>query len=77
MTLLSLHGPCSGVTTSGLAWPLSMAALDPGRTLGVSNRFVASAAQVSVEEGVVSVVIPGTGSGTDFDTSSGEPEELA
>jgi thiamine pyrophosphokinase len=58
VTLLALHGPASGVCTSGLRYPLADATLPPGSTRGVSNEFVASSAVVEVASGVLLVIVP-------------------
>lgn len=60
VSLLPFHGSASGVTTSGLRWPLSDATLPPGTTRGVSNQFLSTAAAVGVTAGVLLVVQPGS-----------------
>ncbi len=59
VSLLAVGGPATGVTTTGLAWPLVDAALEPGVGLGLSNRMTGAAASVSVSSGVVVVMAPG------------------
>ena len=56
VSLLAVHGPAQGVTTHGLQFPLDDAALEPGSTLGVSNRLVESPATVHVRGGVVAAI---------------------
>ena len=56
-SLLSLHGPCRGVSITGARWPLTDADLVPSSTIGVSNESV-DAVHVSTREGVLTVVIP-------------------
>jgi thiamine pyrophosphokinase len=56
VTLLALHGPAIGVTTSGLRFPLEDAVLLPGSSLGVSNVLEAETATVSVRDGVLAVI---------------------
>lgn len=51
--LFALHGLATGVTTSGLAYPLVDESLTPGSSRGVSNRFVTSTATVAVRDGVL------------------------
>ena len=51
LTLLALGGPASGVTTSGLRWPLRAETLLPGSTRGVSNEIVGGAVQVAITGG--------------------------
>ena len=59
VSLFALGGPARGVATAGLRWPLEHATLEPGSTLGISNRFLADRAVVSLTDGVVLVVRPG------------------
>lgn len=59
VSLFALAGPARGVGTEGLRWPLEHATLEPGSTLGISNRFLADRAAVTVADGVVLVVRPG------------------
>jgi len=56
VSLLPVHGAARGVTTSGLHFALSDAALTSGSTLGVSNRLSASPATVHVRKGVLVVL---------------------
>ena len=50
---------CTGVTTTGLAWVLHDASLQAGTTRGVSNRFDATEATVTVASGSLLVIQPG------------------
>lgn len=59
VSLVPVGGGVSGVSTEGLRWPLSDAALTSGSTLGVSNEFASSAARVEVAEGTLLVIVPG------------------
>jgi thiamine pyrophosphokinase len=59
VSLLPVHGPAEGVTTEGLAYPLSAERLDPGSSRGVSNVLTAETARVRVERGVLIAVLPG------------------
>jgi len=59
LTLLPLHGASSGVTTSGLEYPLDNETLEPGSTRGVSNVFIAAEATVTVERGVLMAIRTG------------------
>ena len=63
ISLFALGGPAQGVSTDGLRWPLERATLEPGSSLGVSNRFLAETAVVAVTAGVVLAIRPGTESG--------------
>lgn len=60
VSLFALQGVARGVTTTGLRWKLDGDDLAPGSSLGISNRFVEHAATVSVDDGIVLVVRPGT-----------------
>jgi len=59
VSLFALGGPARGVGADGLRWPLEHATLEPGSSLGISNRFRTDRAAVTVAEGVVLVVRPG------------------
>jgi thiamine pyrophosphokinase len=59
ISLLAVHGPAEGVTTAGLEYPLTGETLEAGTSRGVSNRFAAEAARVSVERGILLAVRPG------------------
>ena len=59
VSLLAVGGAATGVTTTGLAWPLDGAELEPGVGLGLSNRMTGAAAQVTVGSGAVVVIAPG------------------
>jgi thiamine pyrophosphokinase len=48
------------VRTEGLEFPLRGETLYPGSTRGVSNEFVDGAAAVSLDDGVLLVVLPHT-----------------
>ena len=57
-SLLTLHGPCGGVTVAGARWPLDHAALVPGSTLGISNESLGGPVAIGVASGVLTVVVP-------------------
>lgn len=59
VTLLPLHGRVTGVTTTGLLYPLDDATLPAGSTRGVSNEHLEAVGSVSVTSGVLAVVVPG------------------
>lgn len=59
LSLLPLHGPAHGVTTSGVRWPLVDADLVAGTTRAISNERLAPEVRVVVREGVLAVVAPG------------------
>ena len=58
VSLLPVNGRASGVTTEGLQYPLAGEALEPGSARGVSNRFIATNATVTVGDGVLLAVQP-------------------
>lgn len=58
VSLLALHGPATGVCTTGLRWALTGGTLDARHTLGVSNLLTASEVTIEVSSGVVTVVLP-------------------
>jgi len=59
VSLLPVGGPATGVTTTGLAYPLTGGVLAPGTTRGVSNELTGPAAAVTLESGTLLVVKPG------------------
>jgi thiamine pyrophosphokinase len=59
ISLLAMHGPARGVTTTGLRFPLEHATLPVGSSLGVSNVFTGARAAVTVTDGVLVAVQPG------------------
>ena len=61
VSLFALGGTAEGVTTMGLAWKLEDATLEPGSSRGLSNRFIAPTARVTVAAGVVLAVQPENG----------------
>lgn len=58
VSLIPVRGVAEGVTTEGLEYPLNGEPLYAGSARGVSNRFVAVEASVSVENGVLLAVQP-------------------
>ena len=59
LSLLPVHGPAMGVTTTGLEYPLRGEPLEPGSTRGVSNVFSAPIATVTLERGTLLALQPG------------------
>ena len=64
-SVLSLHGPCEGVTLQGARWELANSSLQPASSVGVSNEALSTELLVRVEHGVLSLIIP-----TNMDVSS-------
>ena len=61
VSLLAVGGRATGVTTTGLAWPLADAEVKPGVGLGLSNHMAASRAEVLVDGGTLLVIVDRTG----------------
>lgn len=59
VSLIPVHGAVSGITTTGLRWPLLDARLTPGTTRGLSNEVQVEPASVKVTSGTLAVVCPG------------------
>jgi thiamine pyrophosphokinase len=57
LSLLALHGPCSGVTIDGVRWPLHGADLHAVVGLGVSNVAETDRVDVSVSAGVLTIIL--------------------
>ena len=57
-SLLPVGGPAHGVLTEGLRYPLRHETLHPGSTRGVSNEFLATAATVTLDTGVLLAIVP-------------------
>lgn len=58
ISLFPVHGPATGVVTSGLVYPLRGETLEPGSSRGLSNVFASSEVDVSLESGVLLAVRP-------------------
>jgi thiamine pyrophosphokinase len=59
LSLLALHGLCTGVTITGVRWPLERAELAPLVGVGVSNVAVDEHVNVRLSTGVLTIVMPG------------------
>jgi thiamine pyrophosphokinase len=59
VTLLAAHGPVTGITTTGLRFPLDHERLEPGSSRGVSNEVDGPGASVTVGTGTLLVIRPG------------------
>lgn len=59
ISLFAIHGPASGITTTGLAYPLDGETLEPGSSRGVSNLFHDNEARIVVDSGTLLAVRPG------------------
>jgi thiamine pyrophosphokinase len=60
ISLLAVGGPARGVRTTGLRYPLRGETLAAGTSRGTSNVFAASAARISLVEGILLAVRPGS-----------------
>ena len=58
-SVLATHGVAEGVTVHGARWPLQDHRLEPLVGLGVSNQVSEPPVTVSVESGVITIVVPG------------------
>ncbi|MEO6651606.1 MAG: thiamine diphosphokinase [Ilumatobacteraceae bacterium] len=58
ISLLALHGSCTGVSVSGVRWPLDDAELVPGLSRGLSNETTGRPVTLAVSTGVLTVLIP-------------------
>ncbi|HUF98313.1 MAG TPA: hypothetical protein VMM60_09290, partial [Ilumatobacter sp.] len=85
LSILAAHGPCEGVTLTGVEWPLANHQLDPLVGLGISNVTVDTTVTISVLHGVVTVflaplgeapvVTSATTDATDTTDATGEARE--
>lgn len=79
VSLIPILGRARGVTTDGLRWPLVDADLAGTGTRGLSNELVATEAEVTIAEGTVLAIQPGTAStvtrrrSTTYDPSPVDP----
>lgn len=58
VTIIPIGGDATGVTTSGLRYPLANESLSPFATRGVSNILASSPASVRIASGVAAVIRP-------------------
>lgn len=58
VSLIPWGGPCDGVTTSGLKWPLTNATLAVASSRGISNEMLGEHAHISLRAGVLAVLRP-------------------
>lgn len=57
LSLLALTDPVTGVTLSGLQYPLHNAVLRPSQSIGISNVFTAQQAAVSKTDGELLIIL--------------------
>jgi len=57
VSILALNGTAFGVRCTGLRWAFNGDALEPGSTRGASNQFVDADASVSLDSGVLAVIL--------------------
>jgi thiamine pyrophosphokinase len=58
VSVLALHGPCTGVEMTGARWALHDAIIEPASSLGVSNESLGASIRITVATGVLTVIIP-------------------
>ena len=56
VSLVPWNGTVTGIRTTGLRWPLNHETLYPDKTRGISNEMLETAAEVSIESGLLLVV---------------------
>ena len=57
LSVFAADGPCRGVSITGAKDPLACAEVPSSLPLGVSNKWASDAAEISVEEGVLLVIL--------------------
>jgi thiamine pyrophosphokinase len=57
ISLLAMHGRCTGVTLSGTRWPLERAELGPLVGHGLSNVAIAADTELAISTGIVTVFV--------------------
>lgn len=55
LSLVALHGPCSGLSIRGVKWPLDDARLAPASGLGVSNEVTDGRVSIRLSKGVLTM----------------------
>ncbi|MFZ4811524.1 MAG: hypothetical protein ACOYL9_09290, partial [Ilumatobacteraceae bacterium] len=58
VSVLALHGQCTGVEMTGARWALHDAVIEPASSLGVSNESLGASIRITVAAGVLTVIIP-------------------
>jgi thiamine pyrophosphokinase len=58
VSVLALHGPCTGVEMTGSRWALRDAVVEPASSLGVSNESLGAPIRITTASGVLTVIIP-------------------
>ncbi|HTN99899.1 MAG TPA: thiamine diphosphokinase [Microthrixaceae bacterium] len=58
VSLFAMNGAALGISTTGLAWALEEAKLEPGSSLGVSNEIARNIGTVRITTGCLAVVMP-------------------
>ena len=58
VSILARNGEATGVTTTGLRWPLEQATLEPTSSVGVSNEIIGTEATIELKSGTVLVARP-------------------
>ena len=57
VSLIPFTGKVKGVSTAGLKYPLDNAELEIGSSLGISNEFSGTEAKITVQDGLLLVIV--------------------
>lgn len=60
VSVFALSGIAKGVTINGLLYPLDNAEISPDFPLGVSNEFLEKESEISVKDGILTIIFEGT-----------------
>ena len=58
VSLMAVGGPATGISTTGLRWPMSDGSLEPGIGQGLSNEVSRSPATIEITTGTILVITP-------------------
>ena len=60
ISIFALSGVAKGVTIKGLLYELDNAEITPSFPIGVSNEFISKESEISVKDGVLTIIFEGT-----------------
>ena len=60
ISIFALSGVAKGVTIKGLLYELNDAEITPSFPIGVSNEFISKESEISVKDGVLTIIFEGT-----------------